>query len=145
MSDPERHRLRSVRIDCLFLTGLIGLSCSPYITGLGFYSDDWAFLASFSRFSRHVILASMLSLVHLRHHVEVFRPGQILYMAILYKLFGLEPLGYHVVNTTVPAVASVLYILYCANFVGNALLGYGHGLCVRVFVAVARTDSDLDA
>ncbi len=63
MSDPERHRLRSVRVDCLFLTGLIGLSCSPYITGLGFYSDDWAFLASFSRFSRHVILASMLSLV----------------------------------------------------------------------------------
>src|SRR5439155_19282912 len=96
--DSEHHHLRSVRIDCLFLTGLIGLSCSPYITGLGFYSDDWAFLKSFSQFSCHVILESMLSHIHLRHHAEVFRPGQILYMSIMYKLFGLEPLGYHVVH-----------------------------------------------
>jgi hypothetical protein len=65
MSDPERHRLRSVRIDCLFLAGLVGLSCSPYITGLGFYSDDWAFLANFSLFSRNVILAVVLFLVNL--------------------------------------------------------------------------------
>jgi len=121
MSNPGRQHLRSARLDCLFLTGLIGLSCSPYITALGFYSDDWAFLASFSLFSRHVILASMLSLVHLRHHVEVFRPGQILYMAILYKLFGLEPLGYHVVNTTVLAVASVLFYLVLRQLGGTAL------------------------
>ena len=132
MSDPERHRLRSVRVDCLFLTGLIGLSCSPYITGLGFYSDDWAFLASFSRFSRHVILASMLSLVHLRHHVEVFRPGQILYMAILYKLFGLEPLGYHVVNTTVLAVASVLFYLVLRQLGGTRVIALSVGLVFSV-------------
>jgi hypothetical protein len=132
MSDPERHRLRSVRIDCLFLTGLIGLSCSPYITGLGFYSDDWAFLKSFSQFSRHVILKSMLSHVHLRHHVEVFRPGQILYMSILYKLFGLEPLGYHVVNTTVLAVASVLFYLALRQLGGARVIALSVGLVFSV-------------
>ena len=121
MSNPGRQHLRSACIDCLFLTGLIGLSCSPYITGLGFYSDDWAFLKSFSQFSCHVILESMLSHIHLRHHAEVIRPGQILYMSILYKLFGLEPLGYHVVNTTVLAVASVLFYLVLRQLGGTAL------------------------
>src|SRR2546430_1793219 len=132
MSDSEHHHLRSVRIDCLFLTGLIGLSCSPYITGLGFYSDDWAFLKSFSQFSCHVILESMLSHIHLRHHVEVFRPGQILYMSILYKLFGLEPFGYHVVNPTVLAVASVLFYLALRQLGGARVIALSVGLVFSV-------------
>src|SRR5438093_4869945 len=139
MNNPGRQHLRSARIDCLFLTGLIGLSCSPYITGLGFYSDDWAFLASFSRFSRHVILASMLFLVHLRHHFEVFRPGQILYMAILYKLFGLEPLGYHVVNTTVLAVASVLLYLVLRPFGHARVIVLSLGLVFWVLLHFSGT------
>ena len=50
MSNPGRQHLRSACIDCLFLTGLIGLSCSPYITGLVsivMTGRSWRLLADF--------------------------------------------------------------------------------------------------
>ena len=39
------------------------------------------------------------------------RPVQFLYLAALYKAFGTDPLGYHVVNTLVLAAGAVLFYL----------------------------------
>jgi hypothetical protein len=53
-------------------------------------------------------------------------------MAILYKLFGLEPLGYHVVNTTVLAVASVLFYLVLRQLGGGRVIAVSVGLVFSV-------------
>jgi len=87
----------------------LSLICSVfYIWDLGFYSDDWGFLRNFS-------LAEDDSFWGL---FEAFgdpnaamRPGQKLYQAALYWLFGLEPAGYHLVNSAVLSIGAVLFYL----------------------------------
>ena len=47
-------RRRSGRIefvDCAFLFGIILLSALPYLSGLGFYSDDWWYLVLCPRYN----------------------------------------------------------------------------------------------
>jgi hypothetical protein len=90
------HFKRSILQDGLFLSLIVLLSAILYIKNLGFYSSDWAHLADSS---------------HARSYGEVFwslytpdrwiRPVFILYVSGLYWLFGLNPLGYHLVNTVV--------------------------------------------
>jgi len=82
----------------------------PYVTRLGFYGDDWAFLGALS--------TSDQSLVGLWEREYEFnaglrtRPTQILYQAVLYALFGLRPLGYHITNMAVlTAMVVLLYMV----------------------------------
>jgi hypothetical protein len=104
------HRILGSRpVDCFLLGAVAVLTCFPYITGLGFYSDDWGVLAAFSALTDH-FFGSLFS-SHAHHYFGFFRPGQLLYMALLYKVFGLQPLGYHVVNTAVLALGSILFYL----------------------------------
>jgi hypothetical protein len=94
--------------DLVFLTVVVLLSVVPYITRLGFYSDDWAFLG--------VLLnapdQSLSGLVTAQYAVPSLpkRPTQIAYQAVLFKAFGLAPFGYHLVNAAV--LASVAILLY---------------------------------
>jgi hypothetical protein len=76
-----------------------------YIWGLGFYSDDWAFWAAAEARPERGLVTAMLD-VGMRT-----RPVQAVYMATLYGLFGLSPIGYHIVNALVlAAIASLLYL-----------------------------------
>jgi hypothetical protein len=96
--------------DCLFLAGLVGLSVVLYTGGLGFYSDDWAFL----RLLETTRDRSYAGLVRALYEGDVFiqqRPVQVAYLAGLYWLFGLEPLGYHIVNALVLVGVVVLFYL----------------------------------
>jgi hypothetical protein len=82
--------------DCLFLAIIVVISISFYTSGLGFYGDDWALLASM-RLSPDQSLAGMFAeLTH--YHDNEIRPIQFLEIAVLYKIFDLNPLGYHLVN-----------------------------------------------
>jgi hypothetical protein len=102
------------------------LICFPYITGLGFYSDDWGVLAVFSSLTDHFFGTLFSS--HGHHHFALFRPGHMLYMALLYKVFGFQPLGYHVVNTAVLAMGSILFYLTLRELGQDRLIALSVGL-----------------
>jgi hypothetical protein len=102
--------------DCFFLAGLVGLSVVLYTAGLGFYSDDWAFLQILETTRDR----SYPGLVQGLYEGDVFvqqRPVQVVYLAGLYSAFGLGPLGYHIVNAVVLAVIAVLFYLVLRELV----------------------------
>jgi hypothetical protein len=96
--------------DCCFLFLLSALSTVPYLGGLGFYSDDWAF-ASVLVECKNPTLAGLCECLWKEASQTRFRPLQILELATLYKSFGLRPLGYHIVNSVVFCAAVVLFYM----------------------------------
>ncbi len=96
--------------DLLFLMLVVFLSVVPYLGGLGFYSDDWAFLAALLSADQ-----SLPSLWAGQVNVGLLqRPAQIVYQLVLFKMFGLTPAGYHVVNAAMLAsTALLLYLVLC--------------------------------
>ena len=109
MKEHGHRILGSLPVDCLLLGAVAVLTCFPYITRLGFYSDDWGMLAAFSSLTDHFF--GRLFSSHAHHYFGLFRPGHLLYQALLYKVFGFQPLGYHIVNTAVLALGSILFYL----------------------------------
>jgi hypothetical protein len=95
-------------VDSAVLTVLVTLSLALYLPRLGFYSDDWAFLSKLN-------LAADQSMSGLYHAVKTpitaMRPVQMYYLAALYSVFGLSPLGYHLVNAAVFSAGIVLFYL----------------------------------
>jgi hypothetical protein len=82
--------------DCLFLIVVAILSLSNYISGLGFYDDDWAILSLMS-LSSDQSFTGVFTAVNSSWDNEI-RPIQFFGYASSYKLFGLNPLGYHLLN-----------------------------------------------
>jgi hypothetical protein len=98
----------SAGLDCAFLAAVIGISVLPYVRGLGFYYDDYSVLGQFDSAHDH----SLAGLYHAVRPLNGQRPLQSLTFAALYRLFGLHPLGYHVVNAfLLVAVALLLYLV----------------------------------
>lgn len=95
-------------VDAAILTTLVLTSLAMYVSKLGFYSDDWAFLSKF-------YLADDQSVSGLYHAVRTplttMRPVQLYYLALLYSAFGLNPLGYHLVNAVVLSTGVILFYL----------------------------------
>jgi hypothetical protein len=85
------------------------VSFAVHLTSLGFYSDDWDLLGSFALTSDQSLLGFYRSM-YAQPQVQM-RPGQVLYLSLLYRLFGDSPLGYHVVNAAVLIAAAVLLVL----------------------------------
>ena len=104
----QRIAVASAGLDCAFLAAVVGISTLPYVRGLGFYYDDYSVLAQLNA-------AHDQSLVGLYHAVRPLngqRPLQSLTFAALDRLFGLNPLGYHIVNAfLLVAVAWLLYLV----------------------------------
>ena len=102
------HRLGR---DALVLIALVLLSVLPYAGEIGFYSDDWSFLSSFRTAQDPSLLGIYRAAIS---PVTAMRPVGVMYLAGLYKLFGLNPFGYHAANTAVLAAAVVLlYLVLC--------------------------------
>jgi hypothetical protein len=92
--------------DALFVALVIAVSAVPYLTRLGFWSDDWAFLGSLTTYGD--LSAPGRSAEHdFAAHLRP-RPVQVAYQTLLHAVFGVEPLGYHVVNTLVLAAMGAL-------------------------------------
>jgi len=96
---------RAAARDRLFLAAVLVLSCLPYLGGLGLYSDDWAFLSEMQ--NARGSLRGMYDAIMPTGLAT--RPMQAVELVALYSLFGLEPLGYHIVNTAVLALAVALF------------------------------------
>jgi hypothetical protein len=99
-------RSRRRLIDNCFLVLVVLASISPYVGRLGFYSDDWAFVGAMSTAPDQ----SLAGLWRLQYGWIglASRPTQIVYQALLYWLFGRDPLGYHVVTGVLLAIMAVL-------------------------------------
>jgi len=93
--------------DYLFLIGIVLTSCVLYIRKIGFYSDDWSFLGNFS-LSHNQSLVGLIKTATTAN--TLMRPMQNIYDAVLYFLFGTNPLGYQLVNTGV--FVCIILILY---------------------------------
>jgi hypothetical protein len=99
-----RDQVRSMWTDAACLALITLVTALPYVTKLGFYSDDWYVLWSFHSDAlqhRFGILSAL--------HYDEARPVQGLYLALLYGVFGFHPLGYHLTNTAVIAAAMPLF------------------------------------
>jgi hypothetical protein len=95
--------------DRLFLSAIVVASAAPYVGRLRFYSDDWAFL-SLLHFAEDRSLVGLIGEQFASNANLHVRPTQVAYQAGLYRLFGLDPLGYHLTNLAVlVALALFLY------------------------------------
>ena len=110
--DREPTRTGAARdsvLDCAFLTVLTIASMVLYIGELGFYYDDYSLLM-------RMHLSDDRSLVGIYDAVRPAlgqRPVAAALFALLYWLFGTEPLGYHLVNSglLIPVVVLLYLVL----------------------------------
>ena len=108
--------------DCMALVILVALASALYVPKLGFYSDDWRNLSDFSFGADQSLVGLVRSIFDANARVPesaetgaLARPLQVLYFAALFQLFGLDPLGYHVVNWLVfVAGICAFYSALCA-------------------------------
>jgi hypothetical protein len=100
--------VRLAAFDCAFLAIVTVASLAPYVRHLGFYYDDYSVLARMTASGDH----SLLGFYHSVRPATGQRPIQALIFATLYRLFGDDPLGYHVVNAgLLVTVAALLYLV----------------------------------
>jgi len=122
-STPELRVRGPMLRDSLFVFLMVVGSAAPYLRGLGFYSDDWAFLADMTGSREPTIWSTFATLY--RDDMRM-RPVQVLVLAVLFRLFKLDPLGYHVVNTALLGVGAVLCYLVCRQ------LGIGRHIALAI-------------
>jgi hypothetical protein len=104
----KRIGVLNAGLDCAFLTAVLGISLLPYVSGLGFYYDDYSVLERMNASHDQ----SLLGVYDAVRPATGQRPLQALIFAALYRLFGLHPLGYHVVNAgLLVGVAVLLYLV----------------------------------
>lgn len=123
------------RADCIFLAVVVGLSLVLYAGKLGFYSDDWAFLGSlhsFGNFSN----AGRSAIFDFRDHIRQ-RPTQAAYTWLLFRLFGLGPLGYHAVNGLVIIGMTLLLYLVIRELGAGRLVAVSSAGVFSLFPAYA--------
>jgi hypothetical protein len=100
-----RRTCRALPLDGLVLATSVLVSSTLYTDGLGFYSDDWQFLSVLTRSADQSPLGLAQSLLP----DLLARPPQLLAIVLMYKWFGLAPLGYHVINTLTLALGVVCF------------------------------------
>ncbi len=109
---------RSALADCLFLSLILSVSALPYLGRLGFYSDDWILLAQFVH-SRDQSLLGLFTEAYGGN--EASRPVYVLLLSTLYRSFGLQPLGYHLINFAFLIAAVCLCYLVLRELGVNAI------------------------
>lgn len=100
----------AILADCLFLSTLTLLSLILYTGELGFYRDDWGFLSWLDTASDQSV-SGLYRALYDGDIVIRQRPAQVLLLAVLYRFFGLNPLGYHLANAAVLLITALLFYL----------------------------------
>lgn len=93
--------------DTWFVATAMGLAMAPWVTGLGFQADDYGFLGVLA-FTPDQSLAGLIHTLQGFGNVRE-RPGQAIWMALLYRLFGLAPAGYHLAVAAFQVAAVALF------------------------------------
>jgi hypothetical protein len=118
--------------DCAFLAVISLASSLWYVARLGFYSDDWGLFAAFQ-------LSEDRSLPALVRASFLDRPAQGVYSVLVYRVFGLAPLGYHLINAAVLACLSVLLYLALRRLQPSRALAFAAAL---VYVVLPNYSTD---
>ena len=112
---------RQLCLDAFFLLLLVMISALPYINGLKFYSDDWAFLSKLVHHQPNDVLSLFRVMVIDDANLRV-RPVQALYLALSFKAFGLNALPYHLVGTLLLGFSVVtLYLVLRQSGIGRGV------------------------
>jgi hypothetical protein len=104
---------RAQRADVMLLAAIVSVSCALYVHRIGFYSDDWTFLASLSRFGDYSHVGRP-DVIDWADYLDP-RPVQMVYQWLLFSAFGMQPLGYHIVNSLILVTGAVLIYLSAAR------------------------------
>ena len=104
-------RTLSLMRDRVAIAAVVVLSLLWYAPRLGFYSDDWAFLARYAT-SPDQTVAGLYAASHSPQHAS--RPVQLWLCAVLYWLFGINPAG-HQLLTALLLVANALLVFAVAT------------------------------
>lgn len=107
---PTLGARASLAKDAIILVVVALLSVLPYASGLGFYSDDWEYLALLQNAPDHSLIGLVRTQYAFKAHLRM-RPTQIVTQALLFKAFGLKARGYHIVNALVLASLAVFFYL----------------------------------
>jgi hypothetical protein len=110
--------------DAIFLIIIASLLQAFIVKGLGFYSDDWVFMSIFHNSKDASLLGLMRSFF--AEPLVVVRPVFVLQLAVLYKLFGTNPLGYHIANSLV-VISEVIFL-----YLGLSKLGLSRVIAVSL-------------
>ncbi|MBV9358224.1 MAG: hypothetical protein JO023_22145, partial [Chloroflexi bacterium] len=103
---------RALWKDGIFLAVVVTLSLVSYVTRLGFYSDDWAHLGYLHTLHDQSLIRLMQADWSFDPTMWM-RPVQLVYFVSTYAIFGLNPLGYHLLNVLVLiGVALTLYLVF---------------------------------
>jgi hypothetical protein len=101
----------------LFLIVISILSFSNYISGLGFYEDDW-YLLAIMNLSPDQSVAGVFTAIASTD--KAVRPVYFFVWAISYKLFGLNPLAYQLLSGIFFLLGLYCYILLLSHCVNRA-------------------------
>jgi hypothetical protein len=106
--------------DCLFLSIAALLPVLPFIGRVGIYADDWGLFALYraegaTTFRDCFRIFYSLGITHQR-------PGEVFYKAALFRVFGIHPLGFHLINSLVFVASAVLFYVSLRLIVRERLL-----------------------
>jgi hypothetical protein len=120
-----KHLRRHLLEDSSVLVLLVFLSAIPYVASLGFYSDDWGFFLGQYTVSPDQTFVGYCHKLFSAPTRMLIRPIQVFYASGLYCLFGLNPLGYHVVNTLMLATIAVAFLFVLTELELPRQLAFG--------------------
>ena len=112
---------RAVLQDCIFLVLVVLVSLVFYLPRLGFYSDDWVFI-SLLHLSDDQSLMGLYQALYDGDIVIRQRPVQMVYLALFYWLFGLDPIYYHLANAVALMTSGILLYLVIREFGQNRFI-----------------------
>jgi hypothetical protein len=133
-SHPASHR--ATLADCLFLVVAVSASFMLWVWDLGFYSDDWTFLGALSLHPDQSV-PGLFGALFVRENVQ--RPLEVLFLVLLYSLFGLQPLGYHLSRIVVFVAAVLLLYLVLRTLRTERVLALAIGM---VFATLPHYSTD---
>src|SRR5262245_14804118 len=90
VSDNEPWR------DLVVLAAVVMVSFAPDVAHLGFYGDDWTCLGTVTNATNHSFATLVRELAFEPNGPA--RLSKIVYQTVLFRVFALNPLVYHVVN-----------------------------------------------
>ncbi len=106
-----------------------------YINKVGFYLDDWLMLSTLTFGPKD--WPNAFANYFLKDPKVIIRPVEVLHFAPMYFLFGLKPLGYHIVNLAFEAISASLLYFNLKQFSGSRLMAF---LSVVMFICYPIRD-----
>lgn len=109
LTEKPSDKFAETAADCAVLAVATLLPVILYIRQLGIYADDWSLFARFRAHGDRTIAELFRTFYSLP--VTHSRPVMDLYEAVLFRWFGVHPLGYHAVNAVVFFTSALLFYL----------------------------------